>query len=112
MSSTGQPGQATSSTNNIRLFNDAVADYKRRTGTDLSTHPFADKLEQSETLEDIRQLLQEREEAFKKFRNRKRRLIEFVTPWVGVLRTISGTLSEVLSLPAVSYGCHLVNFLT
>jgi hypothetical protein len=112
MSSTRQPGQAASSTYNIELFNDALADYERRTGIGLSTHPFADKLEQLETLEDIHQLLREQEEGFKKYRNRNQRLIKSVTPWVEVLRTISGTLSEVLSLPAVSYACHLVNILT
>jgi hypothetical protein len=31
---------------------------------------------------------------------------------VEVLHTISGTLGEALSLPAVSYTCHLVNLLT
>jgi hypothetical protein len=100
MSSTGQ---ATSSTSNIRLFTNALADYARITGIDLSTYPFAGTLEQSDSLETILQLLQEREKAFKKFRNRNRRLINYVTPWVEVLHAISGTLGEALSLPAVSY---------
>jgi hypothetical protein len=109
MSSTGQ---ATSSTSNIRLFTNALADYARITGIDPSTYPFAGTLEQSDSLETILQLLQEREKAFKKFRNRNRRLINYVTPWVEVLHAISGTLGEALSLPAVSYECHLVNLLT
>jgi hypothetical protein len=108
MSSTGQ---AASSTSNLEVFNDALADYAQRTGIDLSKHPFADKLEQSESLEDIHQLLQEREGAFKKFRNKNRRLINYITPWVDVLHIISGTLGEALSLPAVSYARHLLNLL-
>ena len=109
MSSTGP---TTPSTSNIKLFTDALADYARITGIDLSTNPFVGTLEQSDSLEDILQLLREREKAFKKFRNRKRRLINYVTPWVEVLHAFSGTLGEALSLPAVSYACHLLNLLT
>lgn len=106
MSSTGQ---ASSSTYNLK-FADALADYARITGIELSTNPFAVELEQSDSLESILQLLQEREEAFKKFRNKRRRLIDFVTPCVEVLHAISETLGEVLSLSAVSCACHLANF--
>ena len=109
MSSTGL---ASSSTSNFKLFTDALADYARITGTELSTNPFAGTLEQSNSLEAILELLQEREKAFKKFRNRNRRLINYITPCVEVLHAISGTLGEALSLPAVSYACHLVNLLT
>ena len=107
--------QTTSTSNiksNIKLFTDALADYARITGIELSTYPFAGMPGQSDSLEDILQLLQKREEAFKDIRNRNRRLINYVTPCVKVLHTISGTLGEVLSLPAVSYTCHLVNLLT
>jgi hypothetical protein len=104
--------QATSSTSNIKLFTDALADYARITGIDLSTNPFAGTPEQSDSLNATLQLLQEREAAFKNIRNRNRRLINYVIPCVEVLHTISGTLGEALSLPAVSYTCHLVNLLT
>jgi hypothetical protein len=103
-------GQASSSTYNVKLFTDALADYARTTGIDLSANPFAGSFEQSDSLESILQLLQEREEAFKKFRDKKRRLIDFVTPCVEVLHTISETLGEALSLSAVSCACHLANF--
>lgn len=105
-------GQVTSSTSNITLFTDALADYAKRTGIDLSTHPFVDKLEQLDSLEAIHKLLQERKEAFNKFRNRYQRLIKCITPCVEVLNTISNTLGEALSLPAVSYAFHLGNLLT
>ena len=109
MSSTGP---ATSSTSNFKLFTDALADYAQTTGIDLSTNPLAGTLEQSDSLEDMLQILQEREKAFKKFRNRNRQLINYVSPCVTVLHAISETLGEALSLPAVSYACHLVNVLT
>ena len=104
-------GQATSSTFNIKLFTDALADYARITGIDLSTNPFARTLEQSDSLETILKLVRERETAFKNFRKKNRRLINYVSPCVEVLHGISGTLSEALSLPAVSYACRLVDFL-
>ena len=103
---------AKSPTPNIKLYTDALADYARITGIDLSTNPFAITLEQSDSLKAILQLLQEREKAFNKFRNENRRLIDYVTPCVEVLHAVSGTLGEALSLPAVSYACHLMNLLT
>jgi hypothetical protein len=105
-------GQAASSTSNIKWLTDALADYALITGIDLSTNPFAISFEQSDFLEGIRQLLDEQEKAFKKFRNTNRRLINYVTPCVEVLHAISETLGEALSLPAVSYACHPVNVLT
>lgn len=104
-------GQAASSTSNFKWLTDALADYALITGIDLATNPFAVTFEQSGSLEGIHQLLQEREKAFKKFRNTNRRLINYVTPCVEVLHAISETLGEALSLPAVSYAYHLVNLL-
>jgi hypothetical protein len=98
-------GQATSrsSSSNLKWFTDALDDYARITGIDLTTNPFAGPLEQSDSLEAILQLLQEREAAFKTFRKKNRRLINYVTPCAEVLHAISGTLGEALNVPAVSY---------
>lgn len=98
-------GQSTSSTYNIDFFTDALAEYARITGKDLSKDPLAAALEQSNSLETILELLREREKAFKKFRKKKRKLLNYVTPCVKVLHAISETLGEALSLPAVSYSC-------
>jgi hypothetical protein len=100
------------STSNIKLFTDALVDYVQKTGIDLSTNYFAGKLEQSDSLEAILQLIQEREGAFKKSHNSNRRLINYATRCVELLHAIPGTLDEGLGLPAVSYACHLVNLLT
>ena len=97
--------QSTSSTYNIDFFTDALAEYARITGKDLSKDPLAAALEQSNSLETILELLREREKAFKKFRKKKRKLLNYVTPCVKVLHAISETLGEALSLPAVSYSC-------
>ena len=90
MSSTGQ---TTSSTDNIQLIIGALADYAKKTGIDLSNNPFAAKLKQSGSSDDILQLLGEREKAFNQYRDGDRSLINFLTPVVKVLYGFSGILS-------------------
>ena len=87
--------QATSSTDNVQLIIDALADYAKETGFDLSKNPFAAKLEQSNSPEAILQLLQEREKAFKQYRSDNRRLINCLNPAVKILHKFSGILNEV-----------------
>jgi hypothetical protein len=107
MSSTGQ---ATSSTDNVQLIIGALDDYAQETGIDLSKNPFATNFKQSNSPEAILQLLQEREKAFKVYRNDNRRLINCLNPAVKVLHKFSGILNKAAS--QVSRTCHLVNHLT
>jgi fungal STAND N-terminal Goodbye domain len=100
MSSTGQ-----ASTSNFQLIIDALADYAKITGVDLSTNPFAATLEQSNSPDAILQLLQGREKAFKEYRDGNPRLINCLSPAVKVLQAFSGILGEAVSL--VSHTCHL-----
>ena len=95
MSSTGQ---ATYPTDNVQLIINALADYARETGIDLSKNPFAAKLEQSRSPDDILQLLEEREKAFKEYRDGKRGLINCLNPAVKVLHRFSGILGEAAGL--------------
>src|SRR5712672_2693528 len=87
-------GQAGSSTDNVKLIIDALADYTKETRIDLSKNPFAVKFEHSTSPDDILQLLEEREKAFKDYRHGKNRLINFLKPAVNVLHRFSGTLSQ------------------
>jgi hypothetical protein len=89
------------------LITDALADYAKITGIDLSKNPFAAALEQSNSPEAILQLLQGREEAFQEYRDGNRRLISCLSPAVKVLQAFSGILGEAVSL--VSHTCHLVS---
>src|SRR6266849_9423303 len=107
MSSTGQ---ATSSTDNVKVITDALADYTKETGIDLSNNPFATKFEQSGSPDAILQLLEDREKAFKEYRDGKRRLINCLNPAVTVLHRFSGILSGVAGL--VSHMYNLVGLLT
>jgi fungal STAND N-terminal Goodbye domain len=107
MSSTGQ---AKSPAENVELIIDALADYAKETGIDLSENPFAANLEQLMSPEDILQLLGDREKAFKEYRDENRRLINCLSPIVNVFHKFSGILAKVAGL--VSRMCRLVSLLT
>jgi Asp-tRNA(Asn)/Glu-tRNA(Gln) amidotransferase B subunit len=96
-------GQATSSTSNVQLIIDALADYTKITGIDLSKNPFAAALKQSDSSEAILELLQEREKAFKEYREGNRRLINCLAPAVNVIQAFSGIIGEAVTL--VSFTC-------
>ena len=99
MSSTGQAtSQITYSVSNIQLITNALAEYAKITGIDLSNNPFATALEQSNSPEAILQLIQERESAFKEYRDGNRRLIRCLGPAVNVIHAFSGILGEAVSL--------------
>ena len=100
MLSTGQP----SSSSNFQLILDALDDYAKRTGMDLTKNPFAQKI-RSKSPEAILELLKEREKEFKSHRDVHRKLINCLTPAVKVLHAFSGTLSQGVSL--VSRKCHI-----
>ena len=103
-------GQATSSTSNIQLIIDALADYAKITGIDLSNNPFASTIEQSNSPEAILELLQEREKAFKEYRDGNRRLITCLRPAVNVLQAFSGILGEAVSPVSVAHCTALSTF--
>jgi len=95
MSSTGQ---ATSSISTIQSIIDALADYTKVTGIDLSKNPFAAAIERSNSPESILELLQERQKLFKDYRDGNRSLISCLTPVVKVLQAFSGVLGEAVTL--------------
>ena len=91
-------GQETSSTSNIKSIIDAaLADYAETTGIDLSKSSFSATLERSNSSEAILQLFQEREKAFKEYRDGNRRLINCLSPAVKVLQAFLGILGEAVS---------------
>ena len=105
MSSTGQ---TTSSASNVQVIVDALADYAKITGIDLSESSVVATLEQSNSAEAILQLLQGRETAFKEYRGGNRRLIGYLSPVVRILQAFSGILGETVNL--VGHSCRLVGF--
>jgi hypothetical protein len=95
--------EATSSSANLQLIVNALADYVKITGIDLSKSPFVSTLKQSNSPEDILQLLEGREKAFQEYRDDNRRLIRYLSPTVKVLQAFSGILGEVVSLVSIEY---------
>ena len=108
MSSTGQ----TPSSSNFELIIHALTDYSDLTGIDLTKNPFAEKIELSNSPEAILELLQEREKAFKEYREGNRRLISSLNPAVKVIQAFSGILGEAVSLVSDVECHHPVNPLT
>ena len=103
MSSTEQPTSSTSSTSNIQWITDALTNYAKITGIDLSKNSFATALEQSNSPEAILQLLQVREKAFEEYRDGNHRLINSLSPAVNVIHAFSGILGEAVSLVSHTY---------
>ena len=87
-----------------------MLDYAKITGIDLSKNPFAAAIERANSPEAILELLQEREKAFKDYREGNRRIISYLSPAVNVIQAFSGVLGEAVSL--VSHACHLITLLT
>ena len=101
-------GQATSSTSNFQSIIDALANYAKITGIDLSTNHFATRIEQSNSPDAILQLLRGRENDFKEYRDGDRRLITYLSPAVKVLQAFSGILGDVVGL--VSHTFYFFRF--
>ena len=95
MSSTGQAACHTSA---IQSIIDALADYTKVTGIDLSKNPFAAAIQHLNSPEAVLELLQEREKAFKEYCDENRRLIGCLRPAVKVIHAFSGVLGEVVTL--------------
>ena len=87
-----------------------MVNYAKITGIDLSKNPFAAAIERATSPGDILELLQEREKAFKDYREGNRTLISCLSPAVNVIQAFSGILGEAVSLVSDTY--HLVTFLT
>ena len=83
---------------NSRLIIDALSNYSNLTGVDLSKNPFSEDLQRCKTPDNILELLQEREKAFKEYRDGNRTLINSISPAVRVLHAFSGFLGEAINL--------------
>jgi hypothetical protein len=104
MSSTVQATTSTTSTSNIQLITDALVDYAKTTGIELSENPFAAAIARANSPGAILELLQQREKAFKDYREGNRRLVRCLRPAVNVIQALSGVLGEAVSL--VSHASH------
>src|SRR5882757_7343866 len=82
----------TSTSSNFQLiFDNALKAYKKRTKSDLLTHPLADRLKACDSASSIRTVLQEQ---VQELNESQRSNTEWLNPTVNVLHTFSQTLGE------------------
>jgi hypothetical protein len=97
----------TTPSSNFQLIIDALADYAKQTGIDLTKHPFADQLQNCDSANAIFQLLQDKANKFKTYRDEHRKLINCLSPVVQFLHVISGALGEALVLVSIAESIRL-----
>lgn len=76
------------------IFDAALSDYARQTGVDLATYPFAQTVQNSHSADAILDLLQDKAEEFRTYRDGNRKLINCLKPIVQVLYAVSGFLAQ------------------
>jgi fungal STAND N-terminal Goodbye domain len=93
MSSTTQMSSAS-----LRLILDALDDYAKQTGMDLTKIPFTDQFHNCVSPQAILDILEEKAKAFKEYRDGNRNLIKWLSPVVQVLHVFARLLGEATSL--------------
>ena len=80
------------------ILDKALADYCQQIGVDLDKHPFADELRGRGSPDEVLKLLESKANAFRVYRDGNRKLIDWLSPVVKVVHTLSGVLGEAVSL--------------
>jgi hypothetical protein len=78
----------TSPSNFQFILDAALAEYREHTGVDLFQYPFAEKLQNCQSVDDILEHLQDKARDFKDHRNGNRQLI-------GCLKPVSASFSSI-----------------
>ncbi len=89
---------ASSSSNFQLIINNALDSYKRRTKSDLLSHPLAAKLQLSKSPSEILAVLQEQVQGLGQSERNDERWTRWLDPTVNVLYTFSATLGEGVGL--------------
>ena len=95
------------STSNFRLILDALDDYTKQTGIDLTKNPFAEILQNCNSPDSILQLLQDKAQAFKDYRDKHSKLIDGLRPVVQIVHTFSAIFAEVAAFVRSRQRIHL-----
>ncbi|KAI9434602.1 hypothetical protein H4582DRAFT_2130964, partial [Lactarius indigo] len=86
---------STSSTPNFQpIFDEALKEYKKKTGKELTTHPLADEIKTCDSPEAILTVLQGKANELNPSQRNDDRLTKWLTPTVNVLNALSATLGE------------------
>jgi fungal STAND N-terminal Goodbye domain len=100
---------STTSANFRSILESTLDGYAKQTGIDLTTHPCARELRNCDTSEDVLRLLQDKETAFEAYRDKNRKLINYLRPIVQVVHAFSGALGEVGGVPWGFAPPHLIS---
>ncbi|KAF8265438.1 hypothetical protein EI94DRAFT_325156 [Lactarius quietus] len=81
------------------ILDKALADYCEQIGVELDKHPFIDDLRGTDSPDNVLELLEEKANAFKVYRDGNRKLINWLSPVVKVVHTLSGVLGQAVGVP-------------
>ena len=90
------------------ILDKALTDYRREIGVEINDHLFIDELRDRDSPDDVLKLLEEKANAFKVYRDGNRKLINWLSPVVQVIHTLSGVLGEAVSflLGCISFSSY------
>ncbi|KAH9989064.1 hypothetical protein BJV74DRAFT_885250 [Russula compacta] len=80
------------------IFDAASKEYKKKTGQDLQTHPFAAELDRCNSPDGVSEILQKQAGALEETRTSGQTLMKWLNPTVHVLYTVSESIGEGVSL--------------
>jgi hypothetical protein len=92
----------TSSSTFKLILDNALRDYTKKTGIDLTKYDFAKQIEGWNSPDEVLRLFEKKERQFKEHREGNMRLIKWITPVVQVVHVLSGCLAESVGLVS----CH------
>ena len=77
------------------IFESALQDYQRQTGTALASHPLAEKLQNCDSVESVTAVLQDQARVFSEFRGNDGRITKSLNSIVAVLYTLSASIATI-----------------
>jgi hypothetical protein len=80
------------------ILDKALDEYRELIGVELDKHPFADELRGRNSPDDVLKLFEDKANAFKAYRDGNRKLINWLSPVVQVISTLSGVIGQAVSV--------------
>ena len=87
------------------ILDKALDDYREQIGIALDKHPFADELRGRGSPDEILKLLEAKANAFQAYRDGNRKLINWLSPVVQVIHTLSGVIGQAVSANLIGRMC-------
>jgi hypothetical protein len=89
---------SSSSTSRFQIIlNNALQDYTKRTGVDLTKYDIANQLERCGSPGEVLMLLRDKAKEFKEYRDGNRKLINWITQFIQFVLVFAGFLGEATS---------------